>query len=143
MTNKSYMPSKADITRNWHFIDAEGQILGKLATKAANILMGKTKAIFTPNTDTGDKVVVTNAAKIAVTGNKLTDKRYYWHTGYPKGIRSKTLGEKLEGDPKKVIEAAVRGMLPKNRLRAKRMINLYVYSGAEHPHTAQLQKETK
>ena len=128
---------------NWHFIDAEGQILGKLAVRVARILMGKNKAIFSSNANVGDKVVITNAEKIAVTGKKMTDKRYIWYTGFPGGLRSQSLAEKLEKNPTSVIESAIKGMLPKNRLQRVRMSNLYVYKGSEHPHSAQVKKGAK
>ena len=123
--------------RNWYVVDAEGQTLGRLATQIADALRGKRKPEYTPHGDTGDFVVVVNAEKIAVTGNKLKSKRYYRHSGYPGGIRSRTLGEMLDRRPEEVIRRAVKGMLPRNRLARKQLTKLKVYAGPEHPHAAQ------
>jgi large subunit ribosomal protein L13 len=126
-----------DRQRDWHLVDADGQTLGRLATQIAEILRGKRKPEYTPHCDVGDFVVVVNAAKIRVTGNKLQDKRYYRHSGYPGGIRSRTLAEMLDRRPEEVIRKAVKGMLPRNRLARKQLLKLKIYPGAEHPHQAQ------
>jgi len=122
-------------------VDADGKTLGRLATQIAEILRGKHKPTFTPHVDVGDFVIVVNAEKIAVTGKKLTDKLYYRHSGYPGGIRSRTLGEMLERRPEEVIRKAVKGMLPRNRLARQQLTKLKVYAGADHPHAAQKPKE--
>ncbi len=122
-------------------VDADGKTLGRLATRIAEILRGKHKPTFTPHVDVGDFVIVVNAEKIAVTGKKLTDKRYYRHSGYPGGIRSRTLGDMLERRPEEVIRKAVKGMLPRNRLARQQLTKLKVYAGADHPHAAQKPKE--
>ena len=122
-------------------VDADGKTLGRLATQIAEILRGKHKPTFTPHVDVGDFVIVVNAEKIAVTGKKLTDKRYYRHSGYPGGIRSRTLADMLERRPEEVIRKAVKGMLPRNRLARQQLTKLKVYAGADHPHAAQKPKE--
>jgi large subunit ribosomal protein L13 len=132
-----------DVKKGWHFIDAEGKILGRLATDIAKILLGKNKAIFSPNEDFGDKVVITNAEKIKVTGKKLTDKKYIWYTGFPHGLREEALKDRLKRNPTDVLRSAIEGMLPKNKLQKVRMRNLYVYAGTEHPHTAHNAAEKK
>ncbi|MEM1362757.1 MAG: 50S ribosomal protein L13 [Pseudomonadota bacterium] len=135
---KTYTAKPADIEKKWIIIDAEGVVLGRLASIVAMRLRGKHKASFTPHMDMGDNVIVINADKVQVTGKKRTDKIYYRHTGYPGGIRSKTAGEILEGPhPERVVEKAVQRMLPGNRLSRKQMGNLRVYGGTEHPHEAQ------
>jgi large subunit ribosomal protein L13 len=134
---KTYVATKADRQRDWHLVDAEGQTLGRLATQIAETLRGKRKPAYTPNCDTGDFVVVVNAAKIRVTGNKLNDKLYYRHSGYPGGLRSRTLAEMLERRPEEVIRKAVKGMLPRNKLAHQQLGKLKVYAGPEHPHKAQ------
>jgi large subunit ribosomal protein L13 len=134
---KTYVANAADRERNWLLVDADGQTLGRLATQIADALRGKRKPTYTPHVDTGDFVVVVNAEKIAVTGNKLADKRYYRHSGYPGGLRSRTLQEMLDRRPEEVIRLAVRGMLPRNRLARKQITKLKVYAGPEHPHVAQ------
>jgi large subunit ribosomal protein L13 len=134
---KTYSTKAADIQRQWHVLDASGQTLGKLATKAATLLLGKHKPIFTPNLDTGDFVVIINAAKVSFSGNKEEKKLYYRHSGYPGGLKKVSLEEMLQADPTRVIEKAVKGMLPTNRLRAVRMKKLKVYAGEAHPHLAQ------
>jgi large subunit ribosomal protein L13 len=134
---KTYSTKAADIQRQWHVLDASGQTLGKLATKAATLLLGKHKPIFTPNLDTGDFVVIINAAKVSFSGNKEEKKLYYRHSGYPGGLKTVSLEEMMQGDPTRVIEKAVKGMLPTNRLRAVRMKKLKVYAGETHPHLAQ------
>ncbi|EKD56906.1 MAG: 50S ribosomal protein L13 [uncultured bacterium] len=123
---------------NWHFIDLEGQILGRVATKIALLLMGKQKTDYLPNLDNGDFVVAINAAKIKVTGKKLTDKSYYSHSGYPGGLREITLEQLLKKDPRRVIENAVKNMLPKNKLQDRRMVRLKVFPGTEHKYEVEL-----
>jgi large subunit ribosomal protein L13 len=125
------------VDRRWHVVDAEGQTLGRLASVIAEVLAGKRSPWYTRHADTGDFVVVVNAEKIAVTGNKLQSKRYWRHSGYPGGIKSRTLEEQLERRPEEVIRKAVRGMLPKNRLGRKQLLKLKVYAGPNHPHAAQ------
>jgi large subunit ribosomal protein L13 len=134
---KTYVATPENRQRDWYVIDAEGRTLGRLATQIADALRGKGKPEYTPHCDTGDFVVVVNAAKIKVTGNKLNDKIYYRHSGYPGGLRSRTLGEMLERRPEEVIRRAVKGMLPRNRLARRQLRKLKVYAGAEHPHEAQ------
>ena len=131
---KTYSVKAKEIKREWHVIDASGKILGKVATEAADLLMGKTKAMFTRNMDTGDYVVVTNASKVKVTGKKLEQKMYYRHSGYPGGFRAVPLAEMLEKKPEMVIEHAVKGMLPQNKLGDAMVKKLKVYAGADHPH---------
>ena len=145
---KTYSAKPGEIEREWYLVDAEGQTLGRLATQIADRLRGKTKAAFTPHVDTGDFVVVVNAEKIHVTGKKLTDKKYYKHSGDPGGLRTRSLREQLDRQPTEVLRAAVKGMLPRNRLGRAQLTKLKIYAGAEHPHEAQapkrlpLQKET-
>jgi large subunit ribosomal protein L13 len=134
---KTYSPKPGEVTRDWYVVDAQGQTLGRLATQIADTLRGKRKPQFAPHVDTGDFVVVVNAEKIAVTGNKLDQKMYHRHSGYPGGLRSRTLREQLERRPTEVIRIAVRGMLPKNRLARKQLVKLKVYVGPEHPHESQ------
>ena len=134
---KTYSTKATDIQPQWHVLDASGQILGKLATRAATLLLGKHKPIFTPHLDTGDFVVIINAEKVRVSGGKEEKKRYYRHSGYPGGLKSVSLEEMMQADPTRVIEHAVKGMLPTNRLRAVRMKKLKVYVGEVHPHLAQ------
>jgi len=126
-----------DVARSWYLVDAEGKTLGRLATRIARVLTGKHKPSYTPNSDTGDFVVVVNAEKVHLTGKKWSDKVYYRHSQYPGGLRERTAGETRATKPTRVIEAAVRGMLPGNRLRAKRMARLRLFVGPEHAHTAQ------
>ncbi|MCI4626881.1 MAG: 50S ribosomal protein L13 [Candidatus Magnetoovum sp. WYHC-5] len=135
MKTKFYKKDDAD--RKWYVVDAEGKILGRLASQIASYLRGKHKPIFTPNTDTGDFIIVLNAGKIQVTGKKLTDKVYYHHSGYIGGIKSRLFKERFENEPEKIIRDAVWGMLPKNRLGRSIIKKLKVYKGAEHPHSAQ------
>ncbi|WP_432735058.1 50S ribosomal protein L13 [Maridesulfovibrio sp. FT414] len=137
---KTYIPKEEDIAREWYVIDAKDMVLGRLATQIANKLRGKDKAMFTPHVDTGDFVVVLNADKIKVTGNKLEQKNYYKHTNHPGGLKSRTLKVMLEKKPDVVIQTAVRGMLPKNRLGRQMIKKLKVYAGTDHPHTAQQPK---
>ena len=134
---KTYSVKAGDIVRDWHIIDASGEILGRMATDVAKLLMGKHKATFSRHLDCGDFVVVINAAKIRVTGNKLKAKIYYRHSGYPGGLKEVTLERMLKKSPGRVIEHAVKGMLPKNRLGAKMLKKLKVYAGEVHPHQAQ------
>ncbi len=140
MTTKTYVATKESRQRDWWVVDAEGKTLGRLATQIADALRGKRKPEYTPHVDTGDFVVVINAAKIVVTGNKRTDKIYYRHSGYPGGIRSRTLNDMLERRPEEVIRKAVKGMLPRNRLARQQINKLKVYAGPEHPHEAQQPK---
>ncbi|MFC1893263.1 50S ribosomal protein L13 [Chloroflexota bacterium] len=135
---KTYSTKEADIEREWHVVDASGEILGRLATRVAQRLMGKHKPIFAPNLDTGDYVIVINADKIRFTGAKAKQKLYYRHSGYPGGLKSITLEKMMQTHPTRVIEHAVKGMLPHNRLGAKMMKKLRVYSGGVHPHQAQI-----
>ncbi len=135
---KTYTATPADIDKKWILIDAEGVVLGRLASIVANRLRGKHKATFTPHMDMGDNVIVINADKVQMTGNKRAEKTYWRHTGYPGGIKSRTAGEILEGaHPERVVTLAVKRMLPGNRLSRKQMTNLRVYAGTEHPHEAQ------
>jgi large subunit ribosomal protein L13 len=134
---KTYSAKPGEITREWYLVDAEGKTLGRLATQIADTLRGKRKPQFTPHVDTGDFVIVVNAEKIHVTGNKLDQKRYYRHSGYPGGLRSRTLREQLERRPTEVLRVAVKGMLPKNRLARQQITKLKIYAGPEHPHEAQ------
>jgi len=137
---KTFSTKASDIKREWHVIDASGQVLGGIATRAAGLLMGKHKAIFTRHLDTGDYVVVVNAAKVRATGNKLQGKIYYRHSGYPGGFKAISLQALLEQDPAKAIQHAVRGMLPHNRLEASMMKRLRVFAGDEHPHLGQVKE---
>src|SRR5690349_4894773 len=134
---KTYVATPSTRERNWLVVDANGQTLGRLATQIADALRGKTKPEYTPHVDTGDFVVVVNAEKIAVTGNKRADKKYYRHSGYPGGIKERSLNDMLERRPEEVIRHAVRGMLPRNRLARKQLTKLKVYAGPDHPHAAQ------
>jgi large subunit ribosomal protein L13 len=134
---KTYNAKPGEVARDWYLVDADGQTLGRLATRIADTLRGKRKPQYTPHVDTGDFVVVVNAEKIAVTGNKLDQKRYYRHSGYPGGLRSRTLRDQLDRRPTEVLRVAVRGMLPKNRLARRQLTKLKIYAGPEHPHAAQ------
>ncbi len=134
---KTYSAKPGEITREWYLVDAEGKTLGRLATQIADTLRGKRKPQFTPHVDTGDFVIVVNAEKIHVTGNKLDQKRYYRHSGYPGGLRSRTLREQLDRRPTEVLRVAVKGMLPKNRLARQQITKLKIYAGPDHPHEAQ------
>jgi large subunit ribosomal protein L13 len=138
---KTYVATSADRERNWLVVDAADKTLGRLATQVADLLRGKRKPTYTPHVDTGDFVIVVNAEKIHVTGNKRADKRYYRHSGYPGGLKSRTLEEMLARRPEEVIRKAVKGMMPRNRLARKQLTKLKVYAGPEHPHAAQ-QPET-
>ncbi len=134
---KTYTAKPGEIDREWFLVDAEGQTLGRLATRIADTLRGKGKPQYTPHVDTGDFVVVVNAEKIAVTGSKLDTKIYYRHSGYPGGIKQRTLREQLERRPTEVLRKAVKGMLPKNKLAAAQLRKLKIYAGPDHPHEAQ------
>ena len=133
----TYSPKPGDITRAWHVIDANDVVLGRLATHAATLLRGKHKPTFAPHVDTGDFVVIINAEKVAVSGNKRDDKFVYRHSGHPGGLRSKSVGQMLDTRPDRLVEKAVKGMLPKNRLGRAMAKKLKVYAGPSHPHTAQ------
>lgn len=137
---RTYSPKPADIQREWHVIDATDVVLGRLAVQIANLLRGKHKTIFAPHVDTGDFVIVVNASKVALSGDKATKKLSYRHSGFPGGLSSTPLGELLEKDARKAVEKAVWGMLPKNRLGRQMIKKLKVYSGPEHPHQAQQAK---
>ena len=134
---RTYSPKSTDITRQWHVIDASDVVLGRLASQAAVLLRGKHKPIFAPHVDTGDFVIVINADKVALSGNKLEQKRAYRHSGYPGGMRSRSYGELMEKHPERVVEKAIRGMLPKNSLGRQTLRKLKVYAGPNHPHQAQ------
>jgi len=134
---KTYSTKPSEIEREWHVIDASDKVLGRLATQVANLLMGKHKPIFCRNLDTGDFVVILNADKVRVTGNKAKQKLYYRHSGYPGGLKSVSLEKMMQTNPARVIEHAVKGMLPHNRLGAKMVKKLKVYTGDTHPHLAQ------
>ena len=129
-----------DVQRDWYVVDAQGQTLGRLATQVATILKGKNKPSYTPHVDCGDYVVVVNAEKVHVTGQKMTQKKYYRHSGYPGGLKEVTLRDQLDKFPNRVIETAVRGMLPHNRLGRRMFKKLKVYAGPNHPHEAQQPK---
>ena len=134
---KTFVATPETRQRDWYVVDAEGKTLGRLATQIADVLRGKRKPEYTPHVDTGDFVVVVNAEKVHVTGNKRSDKLYRRHSGYPGGLRSRTLGDMLERRPEQVIRLAVRGMLPRNRLGRQQLRKLKLYAGPEHPHEAQ------
>ena len=134
---RTFSPKADDIQRQWHIIDASDVVLGRLATQAAILLRGKHKPIFAPHMDTGDFVIVINAGKVALSGRKLEQKRAYRHSGYPGGMHSMAYGDLLEQHPERVIEKAVRGMLPKNSLGRSQLRKLKVYAGPDHPHQAQ------
>ena len=138
---KTYTAKPGEMEREWFLVDAEGQTLGRLATRIADTLRGKGKPQYTPHVDTGDFVVVVNAEKIAVTGSKLDSKLYYRHSGYPGGLRQRTLRQQLERRPTEVLRVAVKGMLPKNKLAAAQIRKLKIYAGPDHPHAAQMPKE--
>src|SRR5437667_11625342 len=134
---RTYNAKPGEIAREWYLVDADGQTLGRLATRIADTLRGKGKPQYTPHVDTGDFVVVVNAEKIAVTGKKLDEKLYYRHSGYPGGLRTRTLREQLDRRPTEVLRVAVKGMLPRNRLSRAQLTKLKIYAGPEHPHVAQ------
>jgi len=139
--SRTYVTRPKDIKRDWYVVDAQGQTLGRLATRIAAVLKGKHKPIYTPSLDTGDYVVVVNAGQLVATGRKLDEKMYYRHTGYPGGLREINLRDQLAKHPERVISAAVRGMLPHNRLGRAMFKKLKVYAGAEHPHAAHKPKQ--
>ena len=134
---KTYVATPADRERNWLLVDAQGQTLGRLATQIADALRGKRKPEYTPHVDTGDFVIVVNAEKVAVTGNKRQEKRYYRHSGFPGGLRSRSFEEMIERRPEEVLRLAVKGMLPRNRLGRQQLRKLKIYAGPDHPHQAQ------
>jgi large subunit ribosomal protein L13 len=134
---KTYTAKPGEIERTWYVVDAEAKTLGRLATQIADVLRGKTKPAYTPHVDTGDFVIVVNAEKVRVTGQKLDQKIYYRHSGYPGGLRSRTLREQLARRPEEVLRKAVKGMLPKNKLASAQLRKLKIYAGPHHPHAAQ------
>jgi len=138
MQNKTFAPNPDKVGKNWIHMDATDKVLGKLSTDIVKALMGKNKPEFAPNENIGDKVVVTNSAKVATTGTKMKKKMYYHHTGFPGGLRTESLENLMKRDSTEVIRKAVKGMLPKNKLQKERLANLYIYKGAEHPHKAQI-----
>jgi large subunit ribosomal protein L13 len=137
---KTYVAKKDEVARDWFVVDAEGKVLGRLASEIARRLRGKHKPVYTPHTDAGDFVIVLNAGKVVLTGKKLTDKKYYHHSGYPGGIKETTAGKLLEERPEEVLRHAVQGMLPKNTLGRKMLTKLKIYAGGEHNHEAQCPK---
>ena len=134
---KTLLINKKDVKRKYYLVDAEGKVLGRLATKVASLLTGKLKRDYTPHVDNGDFVVVVNAGKVSVTGSKLEDKLYSYYSGYPGGLKTKSLGTLLKTKPTEPVRHAVRGMLPKNRLGSRMITRLKLYAGPEHPHEAQ------
>ena len=140
---KTFMQSKETVTREWYVIDATDIPLGRLAVKAATMLRGKHKATYTPHIDCGDNIIIVNAEKVMLTGNKLEGKKYYNHSRYAGGLRVRTAKEMVESYPVEMVERAVKGMLPHNRLGRQMYKKLYVYAGSEHPHMAQMPKEVK
>ena len=137
MTQKTFSAKPTDVTRKWYVVDASSATLGRVATEVATLLTGKAKPQFTKHIDCGDFVIVVNAANLKVTGDKLTTKKYYHHSGFPGGLRERTLQEQMNLDPTKAVEHAIRGMLPVNKLRDARLARLKIYAGAEHQHEAQ------
>lgn len=137
---KTFVPKGYDISRDWYLVDAENVVLGRVATRIADVLRGKNKPTFAPSVDTGDFVIVVNAEKIALTGSKLSDKIYYSHSGYPGGIKSISAGKLLEKKAEELIRKAVKGMLPKNKLASQMLKKLKIYAGPAHPHKAQQPK---
>jgi large subunit ribosomal protein L13 len=140
---ETFMAKKSDVKRDWYVIDAEGQTLGRLASKVATVLRGKHKAIYTPHVDCGDYVIVINAEKVKLTGNKLDQKMYYNHSGYPGGLRERNAKVMIEKYPEEMVERAIKGMLPHGRLGRQMYKKLFVYKGSEHKHQAQQPKELK
>src|SRR5215472_12104741 len=136
-TVRTFSPKAADVQRQWHVIDASDVVLGRLASQAARLLRGKHKPVFAPHVDTGDFVIIVNAAKVALTGNKLADKRAYRHSGYPGGLRAVAYSDLMASNPERAVTKAVKGMLPKNTLGRQMLRKLKVYAGPEHPHQAQ------
>ena len=141
LSYKTKSANKATVKKDWYVVDATNEVLGRLSSKVANILRGKNKPDFTPHVDCGDNIIIINANKVRLTGNKITEKQYVRHTGYPGGQRVETPADLLAKKPERVIEKAVKGMLPKNRLGNAIAKNLFVYAGSEHPHEAQQPKE--
>ncbi|MDX1777839.1 MAG: 50S ribosomal protein L13 [Thermodesulfobacteriota bacterium] len=139
----TFSAKRKEIERSWFLVDAENKVLGRLAAKVAAVLRGKHKPVFTPHVDTGDFVIVINADKIHLTGTKLDNKMYYRHSGYPGGIKGVSAGEMLEKKPEAIIQHAVKGMLPKNKLGRQQLKKLKVYAGTEHPHESQMPQELK
>lgn len=135
--NKTFFLKSGEITKKWYIVDAQDQVLGRLATKIATVLRGKHKPEFTPHLDMGDNVIVINADKVNVSGKKETDKTYHWHTLFPGGLKKRSYTEMKAKAPEKIIEKAVKGMLPKNKLAREQMKNLRVFIGTDHPHTSQ------
>ena len=142
-TNRTFMANRNTLTTSWHLIDARNRVLGDVATEIAKKLIGKEKADYTPHVNTGDKVVVINASDISVSNDKMESKIYYWHTGYPGGIKQITLGKLLKKKPTEPIRKAVQRMLPQNKLLKERMANLYIYADANHKHEAQIKDLVK
>ncbi len=140
---KTWNAKPGEVSRRWYVVDADGRTLGRLATQIADTLRGKVKPEYTPHVDTGDFVIVVNAEKVALTGSKLDDKRYYRHSGYPGGLRSRSLREELERRPTEVVRKAVKGMLPRNRLARAQLRKLKIYVGPDHPHQAQAPEPLK
>ena len=140
---KTYSLKGAEIEKRWQVVDAEGQTLGRLATQVAGLLMGKHKPTYSPHLDMGDFVIIVNAKKVRVTGNKMEDKKYYRHTGYMGGLKTTSLGTMMERHPDRVLRLAVRGMLPRNRLARHVLRHLKVYAGPDHPHQAQVNASRK
>lgn len=138
---KTVSQKKETVARKWYIVDAEGEVVGRLCSRIAHVLRGKNKPTYTPHVDTGDYVIVINADKIRFTGQKMTQKEYIRHTGYPGGQRVRTAREQMDKHPERIVEAAVRGMLPKNSLGRQMLNKLFVYAGAEHPHQAQKPEE--
>ena len=134
---KTLFAKNSDVTRKWHVVDADGMVVGRLASRVASILRGKTKPVYTPHVDTGDYVIVLNAEKVRFTGNKLEQKKYYHHSGYPGGLKMKTAKDIMNKNPERIIMSAVRGMLPKNVLGKQQLRKLKVYKNNEHPHKSQ------
>jgi len=135
---KTYSAKKGEITPKWYIVDLEGVVLGRAATKMAAVLRGKNKPTYTPNQDTGDFIIVVNASKMKLTGNKLEDKNYYWHTGYPGGLKNVSYSKLINRKPELIVSEAVKGMLPKSILGRKLLTKLKVFAGNEHPHAAQM-----
>lgn len=140
---KSYIAKPAEVERKWYVIDAEGQTLGRLATKVATVLRGKHKPTYTPHVDTGDHVIIINADKVVLTGKKLDQKKFRWHTGYLGGLKERSYRDMMQKQPEKVVMHAVKGMLPKNSLGRKMLTKLRVYAGSEHGHDAQMPEVLK
>ena len=141
MMKNTYTQKASEITRDWYIIDATGLTVGRLSTEVATLLRGKHKPTYTPSMDGGDNVIIINADKVVFTGNKMKDKKYYRHTGHPGGLKSETAEKLMERAPERVMESAVKGMLPKNILGRQMYRKLFVYAGSEHPHAAQKPKE--